>query len=376
MVRAHPTVPLSNSAIPNAASDEIAEYGASGNLVERYVPGPAIDEPIARVRDTGNTTYFHTNRQGSVIAMSGTSGALSEGPFTYSPYGVCTSGGLACPASGIPYRYTGRRFDPETGLYYYRARYYGPDDTRGGRFLQTDPVGYTADMNLYTYGENDPTDEEDPSGLYGIDDPMWDTSSQNQLQWAQAHPQTAAWLAGALSTGLLGASGAVAGCIPCARIAFGSFAAGSFAYYNGASPKGILDAYGRGAAVSAGAEAGGKVGFGWVGKGIGAAGGAAQGNAAYDAATGRKVDPLVAAVSAVTAGGTSTMPSGEDPATAIAAQVAKKATGKLISSAISGALPRRQGDGSGRSSNFGKIIPAQGSRICPKDSSGQHPNSC
>jgi len=144
--------------------------------VERYVPGPAIDEPIARVRDTGNTTYFHTNRQGSVIAMSGTSGALSEGPFTYSPYGVCTSGGLACPASGIPYRYTGRRFDPETGLYYYRARYYAPDDTRGGRFYQTDPVGYTADLNLYAYVGNDPTDREDALGL--MDDYTADKYSQ------------------------------------------------------------------------------------------------------------------------------------------------------------------------------------------------------
>jgi RHS repeat-associated protein len=47
---------------------------------------------------------------------------------------------------------TGRRFDAETGLYYYRARYYAPDDRRGGRFLQTDPVGYTADLNLYAYG--------------------------------------------------------------------------------------------------------------------------------------------------------------------------------------------------------------------------------
>ena len=38
-----------------------------------------------------------------------------------------------------PYMFTGRRFDPETALYYYRARYYAPDI---GRFLQTDPIGY------------------------------------------------------------------------------------------------------------------------------------------------------------------------------------------------------------------------------------------
>jgi RHS repeat-associated protein len=152
-------------------ADEIAEYNVSGTLTTRYVPGPAIDEPIARVTSSGTTNYFHTNHQGSVIAMSGTSGALAEGPFTYSPYGVCSSGGAPCPASGIPYRYTGQRFDAETGLYYYRARYYGPSDTQGGRFYQTDPVGYTADLNLYTYVGNDPTDMTDPTG-----DAAWEIS--------------------------------------------------------------------------------------------------------------------------------------------------------------------------------------------------------
>ncbi|WP_418202202.1 RHS repeat-associated core domain-containing protein [Anaerohalosphaera lusitana] len=38
-----------------------------------------------------------------------------------------------------PYMYTGRRYDPETGLYYYRARMYSPTL---GRFLQPDLIGY------------------------------------------------------------------------------------------------------------------------------------------------------------------------------------------------------------------------------------------
>jgi hypothetical protein len=40
--------------------------------------------------------------------------------------------------------FTGREYDAETGLYYYRARFYAP---RLGRFLQRDPV---------TWGPNDP----------------------------------------------------------------------------------------------------------------------------------------------------------------------------------------------------------------------------
>jgi RHS repeat-associated protein len=147
-------------------TDEIAEYDNSNAVTKRYIPGPAIDEPIAMETVSGGAKeYFHTDRQGSVVAMSDGSGALTEGPYTYDPYGNCFVSLAVCSVSGEPYRFTGRRYDAETGCYYYRARYYCPDDDRGGRFLQTDTVGYTADLNLYTYAGNDPTDRQDPTGL-------------------------------------------------------------------------------------------------------------------------------------------------------------------------------------------------------------------
>jgi RHS repeat-associated protein len=59
--------------------------------------------------------------------------------------------------------YTGREWDSETGLYYYRARYYDP---RIGRFIGEDPIGFGGqDPNLYRYVANHSIGLTDPYGL-------------------------------------------------------------------------------------------------------------------------------------------------------------------------------------------------------------------
>ena len=68
------------------------------------------------------------------------------------------------PHSAIanPSMFTGRDLDEEAGLYFYRARYY---DTEKGRFLQRDPLGYFAGMNLYEYAGSEPMYSGDPLGI-------------------------------------------------------------------------------------------------------------------------------------------------------------------------------------------------------------------
>jgi len=57
---------------------------------------------------------------------------------------------------------TGREFDSETSLYYYRARYY---DASAGRFLNEDPLGLSVAVNNYSAVGNNPIRYSDPTGL-------------------------------------------------------------------------------------------------------------------------------------------------------------------------------------------------------------------
>jgi RHS repeat-associated protein len=135
----------------------IEEQNTAGATQATYVYGNYVDEVLTMDRG-GQTYYYHQNALWSVEAITDTTGSVVERD-SYDAYGFPTT---LPSAIGNPYLFTGRQLDPESGIYFYRARYYDPIK---GRFLQRDPADYLDGMNLYEYVRGRPTFATDPTGL-------------------------------------------------------------------------------------------------------------------------------------------------------------------------------------------------------------------
>jgi len=170
--------------------DILFEYDGNNQITARYAHGPGIDDLIAMDRG-GESYFYHTDGLGSITGITDSS-KQPAASYGYDAFGniISQTGTLT-----NPYTFTGREYDPESGLYYYRARYYDPGI---GRFLQPDPLDmatvilirqYFPDdfhsdlffqyalrnpedvINVYSYIANSPINWIDPYGLF-----KWKTS--------------------------------------------------------------------------------------------------------------------------------------------------------------------------------------------------------
>jgi len=189
-------VPGTNQEIGTAkvrpSSVALVEYNGNNQLLARYThSGLRTDDVLAAditsdgvsaglAQNTGSYQYLK-DAQGTVTDVADSSGNKLQ-QYVYSAFGellgIKDAYGAdvsAAPPVRTSYSYTGREYDSESGMLYYRARYYMPEI---GRFVQADPEPGRLEVpismsNRYSYVGNNSVNLNDPSGefweqLFGV----------------------------------------------------------------------------------------------------------------------------------------------------------------------------------------------------------------
>jgi RHS repeat-associated protein len=141
--------------------DVVRDLNSDGSTVD-YLNGQGIDNKLrltdSRLIATG-PLYFSQDHLGSTTALTSSLGNVVS-QVSYDGFGNSAGN------SFTRYDYTGRERDADTGLMYYRARWYDP---KVGRSIGEDPIGLAGGVNQYSYVGSNPQNATDPSGLYEID---------------------------------------------------------------------------------------------------------------------------------------------------------------------------------------------------------------
>ncbi len=149
---------------------------SGANVLANILSSPSIDEYLMRTDIiSGITSDFLPDALGSVLALTDTAGVVRT-EYTYEPFGQSTITG---DPNSNPFQFSGREND-NTGLYYYRARYYYPPIQR---FITEDPVLSASNpdiymvptfriapalLHAYAYVTNNPLNFKDPSGTVEV----------------------------------------------------------------------------------------------------------------------------------------------------------------------------------------------------------------
>jgi len=132
--------------------------------------GPGVDEHLGVTWQSGygqtTSAYYVADGLGSITRIVDGSGSVLN-QYRYGAFGKMKQ---VQESFANAYTYTGREWDADAGLYYYRTRWYDP---AVGRFMSEDPIGFAGgDTNLFAYVLNNPVSWVDPLGLARGD--WWD----------------------------------------------------------------------------------------------------------------------------------------------------------------------------------------------------------
>ena len=181
-----------NFLLYNEDREAVAEEESDGNVI-RYIRGLGL---ISSDSEKAKTYYHYvSDEQGSIThVINGEDKESGELPqenvqpqvlnhYEYDAFGNTVS----CEEQvHNRFRYTGEQYDPLTGQYYLRARYYNPVIAR---FTQEDTY-YGDGLNLYTYCQNNPILYHDPTGHGTKENSPYSRKEQQYID-AGADPDTA-----------------------------------------------------------------------------------------------------------------------------------------------------------------------------------------
>lgn len=149
-------------------------------LKATYIRGARLE---AIVYADGNKAYVQTNGHGDIVELRDENGKLLN------QYDYDIWGNILFKEENVhnPFRYAGELWDDATNLQYLRARWYDP---AMGRFINEDSYEGELDeplsQNLYSYVENNPLTNWDPTGNWSTGLTANWTINEMKLQWEKA----------------------------------------------------------------------------------------------------------------------------------------------------------------------------------------------
>jgi RHS repeat-associated protein len=134
-------------------------FDGSGNLKDRFLYGPAVDqiladEQVTSLGSAGTVYWMLADQEGTIRDVIDSGGTLQQ-HVSYDSFGKPTG------TPTFDFGYTGKFYDNLTGLQWNLNRWYNPE---AQRWMSQDPLGLGPDSDPYRYCGNNPTNHTDSSG--------------------------------------------------------------------------------------------------------------------------------------------------------------------------------------------------------------------